>query len=491
MEPYIRQRSPKSWSVTYRGKEKAFRGRTKTAIMESIRKWVAAKEDKHHGIKERIERMTVRGALAKLEESARRLASWNSIKGRWEKHLLPKFGDLWMDEVSPHEVDVYLASLLKKNGGPLDFGSVNHCRNHLRRLYTWGTKKGGCWEGENPISKTDPIDLPEPEPKALTDDQLRRIVDAAGTMEDQVLLATAFLTGMRKKELRLLEKARVDMARGCIWVSKATSKSKKPRPIPIAPELRHYFERWLETTPGDLMFPGPDGKPRSADFDAAEMFRKCMVRAGLLRGWEMDCRKRKAKQPATGSRNGRAKLGDMDVEQIKARHAAGERPTDIAKTYGISRRMVGFIATGRNWSSRKGPLAVGCGWKTVVDAEPQAGELCPTCGRKVRVRPLPLNFQFRHTRSTFITRVVESTGDLRAAQLLAGHANQSTTERNYAARRVEHLRGAVESLPAVLNTRSFPADDLPMLSSGHRPSSDATSHKPPRKRRETTPSVTT
>jgi hypothetical protein len=51
-----------------------------------------------------------------------------------------------------------------------------------------------------------------------------------------------------------------------------------------------------------------------------------------------------------GSRNGRAKLTEADVTDIRRRLAAGEKQKDIAALYHIRQETVSFIKTGRYWS---------------------------------------------------------------------------------------------------------------------------------------------
>jgi hypothetical protein len=50
-----------------------------------------------------------------------------------------------------------------------------------------------------------------------------------------------------------------------------------------------------------------------------------------------------------GERNWKAKLTDGQVVEIRQRHAAGETQTALAREFGVSQPMVGYIVRGENW----------------------------------------------------------------------------------------------------------------------------------------------
>jgi len=54
-------------------------------------------------------------------------------------------------------------------------------------------------------------------------------------------------------------------------------------------------------------------------------------------------------QPASGMRNGHAKLNDQQVREIRARRANGETGKHLSETYGISPSIVSEIVHRRIW----------------------------------------------------------------------------------------------------------------------------------------------
>ena len=50
-----------------------------------------------------------------------------------------------------------------------------------------------------------------------------------------------------------------------------------------------------------------------------------------------------------GEANGKAKLTEAQVRDIKARQASGERQADLAREYGVSRPTISNIIRGKRW----------------------------------------------------------------------------------------------------------------------------------------------
>jgi hypothetical protein len=58
----------------------------------------------------------------------------------------------------------------------------------------------------------------------------------------------------------------------------------------------------------------------------------------------------KAKRAASGEQNGSSKLTQTQVEEIKKLLAKDVSHSSIAKTYGVSSTLIGYIRRGRLWS---------------------------------------------------------------------------------------------------------------------------------------------
>jgi hypothetical protein len=51
-----------------------------------------------------------------------------------------------------------------------------------------------------------------------------------------------------------------------------------------------------------------------------------------------------------GSRHPKSKLAESDIPKIRAMLKAGKPVVEVAKHFGMSRSMIGFIRAGKNWA---------------------------------------------------------------------------------------------------------------------------------------------
>ncbi|QSQ24893.1 site-specific integrase [Pyxidicoccus parkwayensis] len=92
----------------------------------------------------------------------------------------------------------------------------------------------------------------------------------------------------------------------------------------------------------------------------------------------------------------------------------------------------------------------GCGY---VEASAKGKSTpCPKCGFALWPRALPARFSFKDLRSTAITRIIDMTGNPRAAQLQAAHEDIRTTLRHYHAPDLDVQREAVDRAFAAVHS---------------------------------------
>ena len=58
-----------------------------------------------------------------------------------------------------------------------------------------------------------------------------------------------------------------------------------------------------------------------------------------------------------GTHNGRHKVNEDQVVQMRLERAAGDTIPELAERYRLSTAMVSFIVTGKNWTHAGGPLS--------------------------------------------------------------------------------------------------------------------------------------
>jgi integrase len=181
-----------------------------------------------------------------------------------EAHLLPAFGDLPLESVTPAAIDAWRATLTglssrTKNKLLVVMGGVMRRAQHV-----WGLPA-------NPVASVEKyrqrssgdIDVFSPE-------EVMALVRAAGSEQDATIFLTAAFTGLRRGELLALRWRDVDFAGSVVRVRASyaageltTPKSGKVRSVPLAPEVAKALARFGQridwTADDDLVFPGEAG----------------------------------------------------------------------------------------------------------------------------------------------------------------------------------------------------------------------------------------
>ncbi|WP_223643996.1 tyrosine-type recombinase/integrase [Corallococcus sp. EGB] len=449
----IHARGPGVWELVFR-KANKHRGYDRVHGTKSeAKKRLAELEVREERIRLNLEvppiLQTVEDAYEDHRDSLRELRSFASVDGRWRNHILPTLGRTLVHQVTPEDISKLLRAKAKagsmrgEGGTALSPQTVRHLRIHLFRFFTWAIEEKRLFRGENPVARAWEPEVLEPEPQALELAQVEAIAAAALDTDVADLIRTAVLTGLRRGELIALIWADVDLEDRIIRVKRSgdskTTKGGKSRPVPIPLALLPHLERRRRESRSNYVFPSPAGGMNRPDWDVNALFQTALKRAGLVDGYEHTCGTTRA--PATGERHGRAKLKAAQVRDVRRRAAAGEGPTALAKAFGVSRRTIGLIIKGERWGGAA-QAAGGCG-HTETHPDNAARE-CPACKVQMQAKALPARFLFKHLRSTYLTHVVERTGDLKVSQDLGGHSDDRVTRRHYAKTKEKHLREQVD-----------------------------------------------
>jgi integrase len=326
--------------------------------------------------------VTVRETWEKYRILAKHKASWDTIRGRFENHLLPHFGAWHLHSISPADVERFLA--VKSDEG-LSPQTCAHLRVHLAALYTFARRREKSFRGENPALLAERPDIPEKPPRFLEAAYVVAVINAVPARW-RSFFALAVYTGLRAGELRGLRLDSVDTKRRIlsVWRSnkRDTTKGKKLRIVPIPSEAMPYLAEQLREARSEWLFPSVSGAQLPTSSGLPELLRSALVRVGLLQGYQHRCLTR-------GQRKGCG---------VSERRATNERTP------------------------------------------------CPQCGRLLWVTPVPLALTFRSLRTTYGTHAYEATGDIRYVQRVLGHGDVRTTERIYAGLRAEHMVSQADRL---------------------------------------------
>jgi len=162
------------------------------------------------------------------------------------------------DRLGPRHVREYQAQLFQKR--KLSSGSVTNHLAALRFFYIQTLKKS--WSiAETPYPKKN-----HHLPAILSQEEVARLIDAAGTPFHRTLLMTLYATGLRRAEVTHLKVSDIDSQRMVIHVR--GGKGRKDRDVMLSPklleELRQRREPPTQQVTWRIAF-----VPRSAAFNSA------------------------------------------------------------------------------------------------------------------------------------------------------------------------------------------------------------------------------
>ena len=207
-----------------------------------------------------------------------------------KRHLLEgAIAEVRLANLSKGRVETFLDEKAKEG---LSAQTVNHIRGFLSRGFSAAIARER-WYGKNPVTGT----KKRRGSKRLAD-FLR--FEEVGPVIAQIppqhfnLFVTSLYTGLRKGELRALQKTDIDWSLKAIWVRRSgmrdTTKGGHEKPIPIHPDLEPVLREAITRSSSDLVFPAPGGGMLRDDFKFAEVLRHAMARAGIVEGYLHVCR---------------------------------------------------------------------------------------------------------------------------------------------------------------------------------------------------------
>jgi len=211
------------------------------------------------------------------------------------KSLKDFLGDREIEEITAHDLRRWRARLLDRTErwvehpyrtpkeGSLSPHTINGHIRACRRLFRWLNLEG--YISDNPALKLNFIRTPDEEPKAATEEDIRRMLRVAKSTSprDYALLCFLIDTGARAGGVVSLTLDRLDLERRRALVIEKSQKRERARRVFFTTETRQALEEWLAVRPKtecDHVFLGVHGAPLSVS-GLYQVLRRLAKKAGI------------------------------------------------------------------------------------------------------------------------------------------------------------------------------------------------------------------
>lgn len=282
------------------GQRKSFYGKTRKEVQDKL---TAAMRDVQQGFPVTTGRQTFGQFLDRwLEDSARPTiapATFDSYRRMIDRHIRPELGKLPLDKVTPQQIQRVQTAMLAQGLAPR---TVAYARAIMRRSLGQAVK----WNllARNPVPLVDAPKQRRHEPKFLTADEAKRLMQhIAGDRLEPLILLT-LTTGLRRGEVLSLRWQDVDLDGGIVsiegqyqkwdgawqWLPLKTNQSRRALAIPpiVVQSLRQYRPRQLaerlaagsDWQDFDLVFTTDHGTPLDGA-NLTRQFQRRVKRAGI------------------------------------------------------------------------------------------------------------------------------------------------------------------------------------------------------------------
>ncbi len=166
----------------------------------------------------------------------------------------------YFDEIKPEHIKGFMDYRLNERKRATK--TINCERMALNNLFSVLIEQNKIPE-PNPVSRIKPFKVIKVQKRrCLTDDELSKFFDGAkaesGSINWYGIYFTLYITGMRRDEVRNLEKESVDLTNGFITI--LNTKTDKPKVIPIHPQLKPILQQAMEHSRSKLVFPDSKGE---------------------------------------------------------------------------------------------------------------------------------------------------------------------------------------------------------------------------------------
>jgi integrase len=246
------------------------------------------------------------------------------------RHIVPKWGNVWLSDVRTVEVEQWLHSL------PYAPATRSKIRNIMSALFNHGIRHE--WTHRNPITKVRASAKRLREPDVLSPAELSALISEL-PLREKAMVMVAGSTGLRRSELIALTwndidplLIQVNVLRSCVRNHFGDTKTEASRrPVPLHSSVVECLNEWRKESKhngdDDFLFPSnrKEGKqPITPDMVLKKVIRPALVRAkiiGKVIGWHSFRHSLATNLRAAGA--------DLKTAQELLRHANSRITLDI------------------------------------------------------------------------------------------------------------------------------------------------------------------
>lgn len=186
-----------------------------------------ALEARDRGIDLSPQTVTMLQLVQRYVERCRTKALATKTLERYEElakcHISPVIGGLTLARLKPaHVLNVYAKATAKG----LSPKSVRHVHSLLHAVLDWSVEQNLCFRNVADVAKRDLPKAQRSPAKALTEEEARRLLEAARSTPWHAFFTLAFCTGARRAELAALRWSNVDLERGTATISESVVRTK-------------------------------------------------------------------------------------------------------------------------------------------------------------------------------------------------------------------------------------------------------------------------
>ncbi len=194
--------------------------------------------------------------------------------------LLPKFGDLNLDEITPVLIERFKRerrSSITRRGKPRAPASVNRELEVLSRIFTLAIEQDAV--AVNPCRKVKKLLMDNVRTRYLSVEEEEKLMETlTGRLSHlRSIIIVAIDAGLRRGELLSLEVEQVDFNLDVINVKR--TKSGKGRTVPMTPRVRETLKSLCENGEGKYVF--PNAQTGKAITDVKYSFTTAVRNAGI------------------------------------------------------------------------------------------------------------------------------------------------------------------------------------------------------------------